>query len=237
MDNTENLAEISLDLIEGGETGNIVPPAWIHILPLGTFRGKDGRGPYTLANPQAVIDATRTYFGKNDMPIDYEHQILWSRGNGQPAPAAGWIQDLQARLDGIWGKVEWTAQAQAMIKNREYRYVSPVFCYNSREITRLTCVALTNSPNLELTALATADPLVSLVRPIPTLTQTEEDICARMGLRPEDFLNAKTGERAVTARAMLSTVDLAVCRVMGVSPEDYLTTRNQDRQAAGRTWR
>lgn len=91
--------------------------------------------------------------------------------NGQPAPAAGWIKQLESRGDGLWGLIEWTAKASAHLAAKEYRYLSPVFNFTpSGEVTRVLRAALTNNPALELTALASAqgaelqsqDPLVEL---------------------------------------------------------------------------
>ena len=45
-----------------------------------------------------------------------------------------------------------------MIRSREYRYLSPVFQHiGDGRITRILRAALTNNPNLELTALAAAE--------------------------------------------------------------------------------
>lgn len=135
------------------------PPKWVHLLPLGSFfSGRDGRGPYILKDiqaAQAVIETTMGYQGNADMPIDYDHQLIWTRENGKPAPASGWIKELQARADGVWGRVEWTPRAAELLRNREYRYLSPVFMHTQDgTITRLSFAALSNIPNLELTALA-----------------------------------------------------------------------------------
>lgn len=130
-------------------------PEWVHLLPLGEFEGLDGRGPYRMDDPAPVIAATLAYQGRVAMPVDYDHQLLYVRENGRPALAAGWIAELSARADGIWGRVDWTEAAAAHLAAREYRYLSPVFRYRpDGTVVRLECVALTNTPNLELTALA-----------------------------------------------------------------------------------
>jgi phage I-like protein len=131
---------------------------WVHVLPAGTVTGSDGRGPYTLSDPAAVMSETRRYHGKKQMVVDFEHQSINARQNGKPAPAAGWISGMQAKPDGIWALVNWTAQAAEMIRNKAYRYVSPVFNHDSQgRIGRLLNVALTNTPNLDMTALARSE--------------------------------------------------------------------------------
>jgi phage I-like protein len=145
---------------------------WIHLIPSGEFSGRDGRGPWTLSNADAVIAASSAYAGAKKIPVDYDHQTDLAAKNGQPAPAAGWISQLEARSDGIWGLVEWTEKASAHLDAKEYRYLSPVFNFApSGEVTRVLRAALTNNPALlELTALASAqssdmpapDPLAEL---------------------------------------------------------------------------
>ena len=130
-------------------------PEWVQLLPAGTFSGRDGAGPYTLDDPQAVIAATLAAASGADVPIDYDHQILWSRDNGQPAPASAWMKEFEARDDGIWARVDWTPAAAARVASREYRYLSPVFWHDDAgRIIRVEHAALTNTPNLEMQALA-----------------------------------------------------------------------------------
>ena len=76
-------------------------PEWVHLLPTGFMKGRDGRS-YDLADPGGLILA----FQANgiDLPVDFEHQ------NDKP----------EARLK---GPVEWTASAAEMIGAREYRYL------------------------------------------------------------------------------------------------------------------
>ena len=143
-------------IAEGGEA-----PEWIELIPAGEFRGRDGRGPFALKSPEAVIAATRGLGMEAGIPIDYDHATDFAAPAGRPAPAAGWIRKLVARGGAIWGMVEWTRSGAEAVTAREYRYVSPVFEYaKNGEVVRLLRAALTNNPNLYLTAIsagATAD--------------------------------------------------------------------------------
>ncbi len=149
------LAICSIDLDAAGAV-----PDWIMLLPYGQrFSGRDGRGPYTLrdqAHAQQVITATRTYQAGADLPIDYDHQLVHAVKNGQPAIAGGWIKDLEARPDGLYGRVEWTAKAAQHLAAREYRYISPMFTHDkaSGEVLRVVGAGLVNMPNLEIPAIA-----------------------------------------------------------------------------------
>jgi phage I-like protein len=135
------------------DEASFTPPEWVHLIPAGTFSGRDGRGPYTL-DAQAVLDA----FAANgaDLPIDYDHQSLTAEEKAGPVPAAGWIKELQAREDGIWARVEWTPRAAELLVHKEYRYLSPVFRYQAKDgrVVALSGAGLTHNPNLYLQAAA-----------------------------------------------------------------------------------
>lgn len=153
MEKAEYTARCSMSLPAGA-------PDRVHLLPFGTVYGRDGRGPYTLrdkAHAAQVIAATKAHQRGADLPVDYEHQTQMALQNGRPAPAAGWIKAdrLEAGPNGIWGAVEWTATSSKHLENREYRYLSPVFNHTKDgTVLRIVGAALTNLPNLELTALA-----------------------------------------------------------------------------------
>lgn len=148
----------SLTIALKADAVNASGEQWVHLLPSGEFKARDGRGPWLVDNPATVIEETKLYAGTNQLPIDYEHQIDLSSKNGHPAPAAGWIQGLQTRTDGIWGLVKWTAKATEYLSAKEYKYLSPVMQYTKQgNVVRIIRAALTNNPALEMTALAKAD--------------------------------------------------------------------------------
>ncbi|MGZ8238285.1 MAG: phage protease [Methylobacter sp.] len=157
---------------------------WIHLMPSGEFSGRDGRGPWAMHNADAVIAASAAFAGKKPIPVDYDHQIDMAGKNGQPAPAAGWIKQLQARADGLWGLVEWTAKASAHLDAKEYRYISPVFNHTpSGEVTRVLRAALTNNPALELTAIAS-------VQGADLQAQPMLELCSLLGLSGDADMTA-----------------------------------------------
>jgi phage I-like protein len=209
------------------------PPEWVHLLPLGRFQGRDGRGPYEVADKQAaqkVVDTSLAYQSGADMPIDYDHQLIWSRENGQPAPASGWIKGMEVRPDGIWGRVDWTAQAVARLTGKEYRYISPVFTHTQDgTVLRIACAALSNNPNLELTALASqllgGDPPVELKDFLKMLA-------AKLGLPPESTAETVTAHCQKLAAAMIALPGLA--KVLGApdgSSVEQLVAHSQKEMA------
>ena len=132
------------------------PPEWVDLVPIGAVEARDGRR-WTLEDAAAVVAATRNRAGTTDLAIDYEHQAHTSSGE---APAAGWIKELRAESGHIQGRVDWTENAAARIRAREYRYLSPTFLFDekTKRVRALTGAGLTNNPALDLPALATTQP-------------------------------------------------------------------------------
>jgi phage I-like protein len=132
-------------------------PDWVHLFPAGHMTGRDGR-EFDLADPQAVIADFQSR--AVDLPVDYEHQNdRKSDLRTGPVPVAGWIRELKADAAGLWGRVEWTAQARELIACRQYKYLSPSFYYAKagNAITRLKGAGLVHEPNLSLKALASEE--------------------------------------------------------------------------------
>jgi phage I-like protein len=124
-----------------------VLPEWIRLLPLGQVDLVDDRPPFEV-DREAVAAMVEAFDARGvDLVVDYEHQSL----NGGRAPAAGWIKEMTAKGDGLWARVEWTAQAQEYLRNKEYRYFSPVLKLDpdTRKPLVLMHVALTNVPAMK----------------------------------------------------------------------------------------
>jgi phage I-like protein len=133
-------------------------PVWIDLIPAGVFNGRDGRGPYRNQHPQQVIAAILKLGMTAGLPIDFDHAIELGAPQGQPAPAAGWIKELRLINGIIQGRVEWTAAGKKALMARLYRYISPVFEFSGDgSVQRLLRAAVTNNPNLFLTAIASAE--------------------------------------------------------------------------------
>lgn len=121
-------------------------PDWIHVLPAGTFRGHDGRGPYR-ADPAAVVAASKA--GLPRMLVDTNHATDLAAPRGEPAPAVGWVTALQAREDGVWAQVDWTEAGRSLIGDRAYRFISPAIAHRKDgTVLSILRLSLTNEPNL-----------------------------------------------------------------------------------------
>lgn len=131
------------------------PPEWIELIPAGSFSGRDGRGPYRLESPGTVAVSSAALQLDAGLPIDYDHATDLGAPEGRPAPAAGWIKQLQERDGALWGRVEWTRHGAEALATREYRYISPVFEHDADGVVvRVLRAALTNNPNLYVKAIA-----------------------------------------------------------------------------------
>ncbi|RWR26795.1 hypothetical protein D2T29_19655 [Sinirhodobacter populi] len=128
-------------------------PDWIHLIPAGAeIVTQDGRGPYRVIDPQAVA-ASLTPGGK--LPVDENHAIDLAAPRGEQSPARGYIVELQARADGIWGRMDWTESGRALMADRAYLGISPAVIHDGQKrILGIARASLTNKPNLRgLTAL------------------------------------------------------------------------------------
>ncbi|MGH8012572.1 MAG: phage protease, partial [Candidatus Binataceae bacterium] len=135
--------------------GDGTAPKWIELLPLGEFRGRDGRGPFKLDDPAKVIAATRALDMDAGIPIDFDHATDYGAPRGNPAPAAGWIKELAVGDGFLCGRVEWTRPGAEAVAAKRWRYVSPVFEHSDDgKVIRLLRAGLTNNPNLKLPAIA-----------------------------------------------------------------------------------
>ena len=120
-------------------------PREVKILPLGRVQSMKGTFEVDDESCRTIM---AQFKGRHlDLVIDYEHQTL----KDVQAPAGGWIKDIYKGDDALVAKVEWTPKAQEYLKNREYRYLSPVVTVRrkDRKAIGLHSVALTNTPAID----------------------------------------------------------------------------------------
>lgn len=174
------------------------PPAEIVVLPAGPrITARDGRW-WTLEDAAEVARRSTEAMGGQDAVIDFEHQSLHAPENGRPAPAAGWITGFEARDGAVVALVgRWTPRAAEMLRNGEYRFVSPVFRHEkagARRIQSVINVALTNVPALP------DIPAVARRRIDEEESMTLKDLLAKLGLA-EDADEAAVDAALASARA------------------------------------
>lgn len=186
-------------------------PEWIHLLPATdlAITTRDGRGPYRVNDAARLVEDSFAEFDR--LPLDENHATDIAAPKGGSAPARGWITALQARSDGIWGKVEWTPAGRELITTHAYRYISPVIGHSSDgRINRILRASLVNRPNMRgLTALHQEGAMAlqqRLAELIGLNAEASEDdlIAAITGMK------AKGGDDAVALQSQLVEIGTAL---------------------------
>lgn len=117
-------------------------PEEVKILPVGTVNSE--KGDFIVDQESYKEMKAEMQRRGIDIVIDYEHQTL----KNVQAPAGGWVKDLIYTPEAIVAKVEWTPKAKEYLKNKEYRYLSPVVLTRKSDSKAvvLHSLALTNTP-------------------------------------------------------------------------------------------
>lgn len=139
------------------------PATVIQLFAMGAKPSRNGKPAVVRvdnrAHADAIVAATAAWHRANDPCVDYDHQSLFGArpGVGGMARASGWMRRVWADDAGVWADVEWTAAASDALAAREYRYISPVFHHDAQgRVIRVINAALTNTPSLDLAAVASA---------------------------------------------------------------------------------
>jgi len=154
------------------------PTRRVKLAPVGEWKGHPQIGVQTITPERAksIVDQFNEHYAANDakLVVDFNHStILALKGLCKPedAKASGWLDHFTLENGEPWADVGWTANAEALIRAREFMYLSPVFEFDVKDRKsgrsipcRLHSVALTNKPFLtELPAVANAaDAIASL---------------------------------------------------------------------------
>ena len=173
---------ISVDLLAAGDVN---APEWIKIAPRGEVVTRDRR--FFVIDPEKLVAAFTT---DGTRPcVDIGHNTEYGQFSDVPPPAIGWVEEMEAREDGLYARIDWLEAGKAALATRGYRYVSPCFFRESDEVTArlIKSVAICTSPALGgLPSLNSSDPVGDL----PML----KDILAALGLPaaapPADALSA-----------------------------------------------
>lgn len=136
-----------------GQDGAPRPPEWIQLSPRGQITARDGR--VFSFDPEKLLAAHVA--GGIDLPIDFDHETEMAMYSGTK-PARGWIVEMQARPEGLFGRVDWLPDAIQALAARQYRYISPTFWREEDGITArlMKSAALVTSPALGMPAVASA---------------------------------------------------------------------------------
>lgn len=166
-------------------------PDTIRLIPKGHVESQ--KGDFFVDDESFDLIQRRFKGRKLDLVIDYEHQTL----DDVQAPAAGWIKELINGTDAILARVEWTPKGAEYLKNREYRYLSPVILTrkSDKKVVALHSAALTNTP-----AIDGMFPIVNSLMPDDIKEETVMELAKLIKLLglPEDATEADV-EAAIQA--------------------------------------
>ena len=141
----------------GEDSFQLPEDGFIHLVPIGEFKLKHRQGDEVIEIIQVVDEeATQSILNsfEKELLLNYDH---FAHRLDRESKAAGWIQELEKRPDGIYGRVRWTNSGKRDVTGGEYRFVSPEFDAADTQalgnwryrILRLDGAALTNSPNMK----------------------------------------------------------------------------------------
>ena len=199
-------ATFGVVLCEIAASSDVAAPEWIKIAPLGANKTRDNRNYYF--DGDVLVAAFKA--GGIDIPIDLGHATESSLI--EAAPAIGWIDQLEVRDGGIYGRCQWLEQGLSIIKARTHRYVSPAFIHTKAgAATMLKSVGLVTTPALAMPAVASVMPIL------------------HTGDKPMKLLLAKLGltENATEDEALAKLASVSAIDTAQFVPVSQLTASNQ----------
>ncbi|QEW19255.1 Mu-like prophage I protein [Marinibacterium anthonyi] len=219
------LADIELASADGK------PESWVQLLPAGRFDLTDKRGPWVVKDVAAVIARSRGDLERG-MPVDMDHAL--ERHREAEAPAAGWIEELAARDDGVWGRIAWTPTGKAKIEGREYRFISPVVMVTKAgEVMSIKRAGLTNDPAIAMKAICSTEDET----PEGDVAQDKADVIAMLrealGASPDTpVADLIRRAQAILAAADSTRTDNASAKALASSYMTLLSELHEDRVEA-----
>ncbi|EJP75865.1 phage protease [Campylobacter sp. FOBRC14] len=109
----------------------------LKISPIGEITGLDGR--VFNIDAKTLLES----IAKNNLhiPLDENHNF---------GGAVGWFDkdSFEAREDGIYAKLELNKNGKALVEDKIYRYLSPVYDVSGKNVIGLDSIGLVNRPNL-----------------------------------------------------------------------------------------
>lgn len=171
-------------------------PSLVKVAPRGPVLTRDGRS-FTFV-PETLI--ARFAADGIDLPVDLDHSITRSSQSRDRADAVGWVKELQARLDGLYARVEWLQSGLSVLASRTHRFISPTFHHDaSGTATWLHSIALVAAPALSMPAIASA-----------TISADMTSACdpAALAAAARDYLDARA---SLGIRMTFADAVMAVC--------------------------
>ncbi len=174
--------------------GRFTLPAdgWWHLVPVGEFPHRES-GFMQVLDREALAEMVNRF--RPGVLVDFDH---FSYDTNRSSEAAGWIDQVELRDDGIWAKARWSDLGQAALLNGRYRFVSPVWMPSELERLdgnrvrprRLDSAGLTNQPNLRGMApmtnrQAASDEPTGPANPKQSEAKSMKSVATRLGLQAD----------------------------------------------------
>lgn len=201
--NTARTAPLALNF-EGAPV-----PDWVQLTPPGpSIAGRDGRR-WTLDAPAVALAFRDTLADGAAVPVDIEHATEVKAPRGEPAPAVGWLTEVEARGEALWARVDWTEEGRTALASRAYRFLSPAFLFDTAgQVLRLVSVGLTNRPNFRLPALNRSQ----------KETAMDPEVLKALGLAPD----ASPAAAVVAINALRAAEQTALNRARNPDPAQFV---------------
>ena len=190
----------------------LLQPDWLQLSPYGDFSHARGLQRVDRAAAETLVAQFNSFRGRlgrlfGGIPFYIGHPDVPSASELADRKAYGWVNELEAREDGLYGLVKWSDAGLDLLRNAHFKYLSPY--WEAREVgnengrrvyqpVALVSVGLTNQPNIPVRPLANSSP----EGPQPKVQQEETE-------RTEDFeqkaMKETKGEEPLTTNGHEST--------------------------------
>jgi phage I-like protein len=139
---------------------------WVQVAPYGAFPHQMGLQYFDRSDADNLVANFKSLTAKL---LRRFGGLPWYEGHPDTSPkdypnkrAYGWIDDVQARDEGLYGHVKWTRSGQDLISEGHYKFFSPVWHVTPANVggkrvlrpDELISVGFTNMPNMPVLPLA-----------------------------------------------------------------------------------
>jgi cation transport regulator len=120
-----NAEEVNtLSVLQAAEVrkDNGKPYSWHPLVPVGDFHHpKFGKLSFTADDVAEFAANFRAGVRGSDIPVDE----IGAHESTPHGAAYGWLEDVEIKADGLWGKIGWNKPGQEVLAEDEFRYISP----------------------------------------------------------------------------------------------------------------
>jgi len=152
-----------------GNGFEVLQPEWVQLSPYGEFPHARGLQRVDREAATGMVRQFESFAARlgrlfGGLPFYVGHPDMVA-GEGIDRKAYGWVEGLEAREAGLFGRVKWSEAGLELLRQGHFKFLSPY--WEAREIGRekgqrvyrpvaLISVGLTNQPNLPVAPLANA---------------------------------------------------------------------------------